>query len=207
VKTFNLDGIEITHIHHSAVKIKTQDLVIYADPYQVSDEQADLILITHDHFDHFDTGSILKLQKPGTKVVAPEILKGKIAGDVKTLEPGGTFEILGVKIATIPSYNLTLPNHSKEKGYLGYVLDIVGKRIFIPGDTDKTPEMVTLKDIDLAFLPIAGPMMHEEEAASAVKEFKPKIVVPYHYGEVIGGGDPEKFAGLVGDAAKVVILD
>ncbi len=207
MKTFNLDGVEITHIHHSAVKIKTQDLVIYIDPYEVSDEQADLILITHDHFDHFDTGSILKLQKPSTKIIAPEILKGKIAGDLKTLKPGDTFEALGLKITTIPSYNLTLPNHTKKKGYFGYALDVVGKRIYVPGDTDKTPEMTALKDIDLAFLPIAGPMMNEEEAASAVKEFQPKIVVPYHYGEVIGGGDPEKFAGLVGDSAKVYILD
>ncbi|OGD57446.1 hypothetical protein A2V71_03445 [Candidatus Berkelbacteria bacterium RBG_13_40_8] len=207
MKTFSLDGIEVTLLHHAAVKIKAQKLVIYIDPYQVADEQADLILITHDHFDHFDTGSILKLQKPGTKVIGPEILKGKIAGDLKTLKPGDAAEALGVKIATIPSYNLTSPNHPKEKGYLGYVLDIVGKRIYVSGDTDKIPEMIALKDIDLAFLPIAGPMMHEEEAASAVKEFKPKIVVPYHCGEVVSGGDPEKFAALVGDTAKAVILD
>lgn len=188
MKTLNLDGIEITHIHHAAVKIKTKDLVIYVDPYQVADEQADLILITHDHPDHFDSGSILKLGKPTTKIIAPEILKGEVSGDVKTLKPGESEEISNVKISTIPSYNLSRPNHSKDKGYLGYVIEVLGKRIYVPGDTDKTPEMVALKNIDLAFLPIAGPMMDEEEASSAVKEFKPKIVVPYHYGEVIGGG-------------------
>lgn len=207
MKTFSLDGIEITHIHHAAVKIKTQDLVIYIDPCQVTDEQADLILITHDHFDHFDSGSIMKLQKPSTKVIAPEILKEKIAGDLKTLKPGESFEILGVKITTIPSYNLSLPNHPKEKGYLGYVLDIVGKRIYIAGDTNKTSEMVALQNIDLAMLPIAGPGITEEEMAAAVKEFQPKTVIPIHYGEVIGSGDPETFAGLVGDSAKVYILD
>jgi L-ascorbate metabolism protein UlaG (beta-lactamase superfamily) len=207
MKTFNLDGIQITHIHHSAVKIKTKGLVIYVDPYQVTDEQADLILITHDHPDHFDSGSILKLSKPGTKIVAPEILKEKIAGDVKTLKPGKSCEISNVKISTIPSYNLSRPMHPKDKGYLGYIIKVSGKRIYVPGDTDKTPEMAALKNIDLAFLPIAGPMMDEEEASSAAKEFKPKIVVPYHYGEVIGGGDPEKFASLVGDAAQVEILE
>jgi len=212
MKTFNLDGIEITHIHHSAVKIKTRSLVIYVDPYKVADEQADLILITHDHQDHLDPDSILKLRKPTTKIIVPEALKEKITGDVKTLKSGETYKTSEIKITAIPAYNLSISNHLKEKGYLGFVIDILGKRIYQSGDTNKIPEMTALKDIDIALIHIAGPGITSEEMASAVKEFKPKIVVPIHYGEVLSNfglpaGSPEKFAGLVGNTSKVMILD
>lgn len=208
MKTLNLEGIEITHINHASIKMKTQDLVIYADPYQVADEQADLILITHDHHDHLDTGSIMKLQKLNTTILIPEGLKEKINGNLRTLTPGNALKIFDVKITTIAAYNLKTSYHPRAKNYLGYILEILGKRIYIAGDTDKTPEMINLKDIDLAFLPIGGTYtMDEKEAAQAVTEFKPKIVVPYHYGEIPGGGNPQKFAELVGNNAQVKILE
>jgi len=208
MKTISLNGLEITKYQQSSIKIKTHNLIIYLDPYKVTDEPGDLILITHEHFDHFDKVSIFKLQKEKTLVIAPEYLASRIAGNVRGIKAGETLEVLKTKLSTYSSYNIGKSYHPKERGDLSFLIEIMGKRIFFSGDSDKTPEMEGLENIDLAFLPIGDTYtMSEEEAAQAVAVIKPKIVIPMHYGQIAGGGDPQKFASLVGENAKVMILE
>lgn len=203
-KNYNLDNLEITWISHASFKIKRlnskiyPEFVIYLDPYNISfGEKADLILITHDHFDHKDEKSIQVLSKDKTEIL--------IGGE--NIKEGEEREIKEIKIKAVPAYNLTKPFHPRAKG-VGFVLEIDGKKIYHTGDTDKIPEMAELGEIDLALLPIGGTYtMNEEEAAEAVKIIKPKKVIPMHYGSLSETpGDPEKFKELVGRKAEVIIL-
>ncbi len=197
-KTINLDNLEISWLGHASFKIKTPQIVIYVDPYNLSfGEKADLILVTHDHFDHKDEKSIEILSKTETEVL--------VGGE--NIKEGEEKEVNGIKIKAVPAYNLAKPFHPKGKG-VGFVLEISGKKIYHAGDTDKIKEMAELGEIDLALLPIGGTYtMNEEEAAEAVKMIKPKKVIPMHYGTFSEiSGDPEKFKELVGNISQVIIL-
>ena len=208
MKTLNLDSLEITHLQHASFKIKTPDQMIYLDPFKVSaGEPADLILITHEHFDHFDPASIKKISDPETIIVLPVYLSDKISGNIKPIKIGETIKIAGLEITALPAYNLTKSFHPKDRGDLSYLIELDGKRIFFSGDSDNVPEWKNLKNIDVAMLPIGGTYtMDEEEAAEAVKKIQPKMVMPMHYGPIPGGGDAEKFKGLVGGSTQVQIL-
>lgn len=204
--TTSLDNLEITWLGHASFKIKSPDLIIYIDPYQVSrGEKADIILATHEHFDHYDEASVTALSKDNTIVVGPKSVASKARG--KVLEAGQALEIKGVSIKAVPAYNMAKPFHPKGSG-VGFVIKIADKTIYHAGDTDKIPEMAKLAGIDLALLPIGGTYtMDEAEAAGAVKVIKPKIAIPMHYGALKETrGVPEKFKELVGDAAEVRIL-
>ena len=205
-KTFNLNNLEITWLGHASFKIKGDGLVIYIDPYQISeDEPADIILATHDHFDHYDQASIKALKKDDTEVVGPESVALKSGG--KALKAGEQVEIKGASVKAVPAYNIGKSFHPQGTG-VGFIVNIAGKTIYHAGDTDKIPEMAELGPIDLALLPIGGTYtMNAEEAAEAAKVIKPKKVIPMHYGALKETpGNPEKFKELVGDAAKVIIL-
>lgn len=204
-KTYNLDNLEITWLKHASFKIKCleskvygPEFVIYIDPYNVSfAEKADLILVTHDHYDHKDEKSIAQLSKTTTEVL--------IGG--KNIKEGEEKEVNGAKIKAVPAYNLVKPFHPKGRG-VGFVIEIEGKKIYHAGDTDRIPEMAELGEIDLALLPIGGTYtMNEVEAAEAVKMFSPKKVIPMHYGTLSETpGNPEKFKELVGESSEVIIL-
>ena len=197
-KTFTFNNLKITWLGHASFKIKNQEMVIYLDPFKISfGEKADLILVTHDHFDHLDEKSINVLKKEKTEIL--------IGG--KDIKEGEEKEIKGIKIKAVPAYNLVKPFHPKGKG-VGYVIEIEGKKIYHAGDTDKIPEMAELKDIDLALLPIGGTYtMNEFEAAEAVKMFFPKKVIPMHYGSLAETpGNPEKFKELISKESEVIIL-
>jgi L-ascorbate metabolism protein UlaG (beta-lactamase superfamily) len=221
-KTFNLNNLEITWLGHASFKIKSPNLIVYIDPYQISGgEAADVIFTTHDHFDHYDQVSIKALKKDDTMVVGPESVisqpeadppwAGKSSG--KKIKAGQIIKIKGANIKAVPAYNINkfrspgIPYHPRGSG-VGFVVNLAGKTIYHAGDTDKVPEMTELGPIDLALLPIGGTYtMDEEEAAEAVKLIKPKVVIPMHYGTLDQTpGNPEKFKELVGDVAEVIIL-
>ncbi len=164
--TLNIGNVEITRLKHAGFKIRALGLVIYIDPYKETVEPADLILVTHEHFDHFDPETISSLRKSNTIISGPTILADKIINNFHPLKPGETFKGDNIKIAPIPAYNISASHHPKEKGYLGYILEIAGTRIYHAGDTDKTEEMVALKDIDVAMLPIGGIYTMDEVAAA-----------------------------------------
>lgn len=196
---YNFENLEITGLGHAGFKIKSPDLIIYFDPYNLKfGEKADIILITHSHHDHKDENSIELLKKETTEIF--------IGGE--NIKEGEEKEIRGVKIKAVPAYNLNKPFHPRGKG-CGFVLNIDGKIIYYAGDTDKIPEMAELGKIDLAMLPIGGTYtMDMAEAVEAIEIIKPKVVIPMHYNtfpEI--KTEIEKFEGLVGRKSKVVILE
>ena len=194
---------EITWHGQAAIQLNADGKVIQIDPFKIKDgaEKADILLITHGHFDHCSTEDAIKVSKPSTIVVAPkdclEALEKLDVAEKITAELNKRYEIGGVVIETVPAYNVDKKFHPKESNWVGYVITVGGKRYYHAGDTDKIPEMASLKDgvlkdVDVAFLPVGGTYtMAVEEAAEAVKLFKPKKVVPMHYGTVPEVGEKE----------------
>lgn len=207
--------VMIHPVGHASLVLGFKDQVIYVDPVGGADRYKGLpmptaILLTHAHPDHLDGPTLEALGAGKTGITGAKIVLDHLPEDlkagVKVLANGETGTFAGVPIAAVAAYNLTpdrLKYHPKGEGN-GYVLTFGDKRIYIAGDTEDTPEMRALTGIDVAFLPMNLPYtMTEEQAASAVKAFRPRIVYPYHY----KGSDPKMFAALVGDAATVRLVD
>ena len=204
--------IEIIPKDHASFVMQTPAGTIYVDPVGGADlydgeADADMIMVTHHHGDHYDEETLLGLIKDNTQVlVNPEVM-GKLSEPLKakaTAISNGERMMMGeVSVEAIPAYNLTedrLKFHPKGRDN-GLVLTIDGTRVYISGDTEDIPEMRALENIDIAFVCMNLPYtMEVEKAADAVREFKPGVVYPYHYRD----SDPEAFATLVGDASQVV---
>ncbi len=205
--------VEITPIHHASLMIAAGGQSIEIDPWSQGNydglPKADLILITDIHGDHLDKAEIAKLSKDGTKIVAPPAVSRQVPG-AEALSSGASIDWDGWKIEAVPMYNLKRGPasgkfyHDKGRGD-GYVLTYGGKRFYIAGDTEGTPEMRALKNIDVAFIPMNLPYtMPPGEAADAVRAFHPKIVYPYHY----KGSDLSVFEkALAGSGIEVRIRD
>jgi L-ascorbate metabolism protein UlaG (beta-lactamase superfamily) len=200
-----VDDLHFQRFIQSSFLIKGPDVVIYVDPHRIeAGEKADLILVTHEHFDHLDTAAIDALLKDDTVIVANAACAEKL-GDRATivaLEEGRTTSAKGVDIRAVAGYN----DHHPRGFNVGFVFKVAGKTVYHAGDTGGVPEMTEFGPIDVALIPIGGTYtMDEEEAAAMVRDLKPKVVIPMHYGYATGG-DPKRFATLVGDAAQVIIL-
>ncbi len=192
IKTSNGD-LEITFIGHGSLMMKFENRIIHVDPYgRLADysklSKADLILITHDHPDHLDPEAIGHIETKETKIVlAPQCAEKLPRGSV--MNNGDAQTIKGIKIEAVPAYNIVQkrdngePFHPKGQGN-GYVLTFGDRQVYIAGDTENTPEMKSLKNIDIAFLPMNQPYtMSPEMVADAAQAFKPKILYPYHFGD------------------------
>jgi len=182
----------------AAFRIEDGQKQIYIDPWKLPDgklPKADVILITHAHFDHLSQDDINQIKKEGTVVVAPKDVAAELKGTVKTVAPNQSLEIAGIKVTTVPAYNLKKNFHPRSNNWVGYVITLSsGTTIYHTGDTDFIPEMKSLK-VDVAMLPCGGTYtMNAKEAAEAANTFKPKIAIPMHYGDVVGGDrDAETF--------------
>jgi len=183
-------AVKITPIYHASLVIEAAGKVIYVDPASPANytglPKADLILVTHDHYDHLDARSIKALRKPSTEIWGPASVAAQQAG-VQTIANGQKQRWGAWTIEAVPMYNLKRgPSagqlfHDKGRGD-GFVLTFGGKRFYISGDTENIPEMRTLKNIDVAFVCMNLPYtMTAEEASDAILAFRPKIVIPYHY--------------------------
>jgi L-ascorbate metabolism protein UlaG (beta-lactamase superfamily) len=182
--------LKVTFIGHASLLFQFGGKVIHIDPVgQFGDyaklPKADLILATHDHFDHFDLETIKKISKGGTKVVLTPLCAAKLAGGT-VLKNGEEATVDGIRIEAVPAYNLVhmrspeMPYHPKGAGN-GYILTFGDKRVYIAGDTENIPEMKNLKSIDYAFLPMNLPYtMTPEMVADAARTFRPKVLYPYH---------------------------
>lgn len=181
-------------IGHAAFYIKARSTTIFIDPFKVSEkvtEKADIILITHPHFDHNNKPDIEKVSKPETKFIAPQ---GALdPNEYKNLEvsmPGFRSDINGIKIEAVAAYNKTQERqkfHPRAENWVGYIIEMEGKRIYHAGDTDFIPEMEGIKSIDVALLPTGGTYtMDELEMVNAANAIKPKTVVPMHYKMLLG---------------------
>ena len=206
-----IENIEVNT--QNSIRIASRVGVIYVDPLEIPDERhdADYILITHDHYDHFSPEDIRKVVKAGCILVAPEKMAGKAqevsdaVGRMETVKPSIYREINGLEFETIPAYNTLKPFHPKSAEWVGYILRIDGKRIYIAGDTDATKEAKAVK-CDIAIVPIGGTYtMDAKKAAELVNTIRPDIVVPVHYGSIVGKvSDGDVFAENVKSPVKVV---
>jgi L-ascorbate metabolism protein UlaG (beta-lactamase superfamily) len=181
---------------------------IYFDPFQIAGgPAADIILISHDHFDHCSPDDVKKIQTKDTVIVTEADSAKKLSGKIEVLKPGETKIIQGITIEAVPSYNTNKDFHVKAKGWLGFVVTLEGVRVYHPGDTDLIPEMKDIK-ADIAFLPVSGTyVMGPQEAVEAAKILKPKIAIPIHYGAIVGTEEDAKtFAALLKGTVDVRIL-
>lgn len=168
---------------------------MYFDPWQIEGEphDADYVFVTHEHYDHFSPEDISKVIKYDGYLVVPESMAHLLSGIVTipaenmiTVRPGEKKEIARLLVEVYPAYNLNKPFHIKRNGWVGYVITMDAKRYFVAGDTDAVPE---IRDIicDAAFLPIGGTYtMDAHEAAKLTMQMEPKVVIPTHYGSVVG---------------------
>lgn len=191
---FELDGVSV--LKHSSIKIK-KEKTIYIDPYKIDipSHDADLILCTHPHYDHFSEDDIIAVTNEKTVILAPEECRkdiekmGFTKENIHDVKPYEEFDFEGINIKTIPAYNKYKQYHPKKKQWVGYLLKIENTNYYIAGDTDKTKEAGKVK-CDVAFLPVGGIYtMDYLEAASLAAKIKPKFVIPTHYGTVVG--EPE----------------
>jgi len=183
----------ITFIGHGTLMFRHGGKVIHVDPVSREGDytalpDADLILVTHEHGDHLDTGAIAEILKPGTSILVSRSCEGRLEG-AEVIGNGEETTAAGYPVHAIPAYNIThmrspgQPYHPKGSGN-GYILTFGDTRVYVAGDTENTPEMKALEDIDVAFLPMNLPYtMTPEMVADAARAFRPRILYPYHFGE------------------------
>jgi L-ascorbate metabolism protein UlaG (beta-lactamase superfamily) len=190
-------GTTLQWLGHASFKICHEDTVIYVDPWKLKDSphDASLVLVSHSHYDHYSPSDIARVSDAETKLVA--------SADVVTQEKTGEMILNGlsvdlgsVRVSGVAAYNPSKQFHPKVNNWVGFVIEVGSKRIYYAGDTDLTDEMKSLKEIDVALLPVGGTYtMDAAEAAEATKYIQPKRAIPYHWGDIVGGrADAEAFA-------------
>lgn len=192
-------------LYHSTVRLEGEK-VIYVDPWQIAGEphDADVVLVTHEHHDHYSPEDIAKISKAGTILAAPASVMEQMPQGTVAVEPGKTYEIAGVPVETVAAYNVGRPFHSKERSYVGYLVTVDGVRCFIAGDTDCIPENEAVS-CDVAFVPCGGKYtMDARQAAELVNGIRPQIAVPTHYGTVTDSADAAEIFKAAVDPAIFV---
>jgi L-ascorbate metabolism protein UlaG (beta-lactamase superfamily) len=199
----------ITWLGHDGFAITTEDVRLVIDPYQLADaDPADIILITHPHFDHCSSEDIEKVKKPSTIFVTEAESAKKLSGDVRVVKAGDRLSVMGIEIEAVPAYNTDKDFHPKENGWLGFIITIDGVRVYHAGDTDLIPEMENLS-VDIALLPVSGTyVMTAAEAIEAAKKIQPKVAIPMHYDAIVGTSeDAAKFKEALEGVCEVVVLE
>lgn len=219
MQSTSLKEITVTALGQSGFLLEFPGNFSFAfDPYDLQEPRpVDVVFITHKHGDHCDPKSIEKMVKDGTMIVAPKSCEEcleQFGEKVQWLTDEPKQRLGLIEFQTIPAYNLNKfrptgePFHPKELGGVGYVVEVSGCRIFHAGDTDFTPEMASLLDVDLAFLPVSGTyVMTPEEAAEAAEKLNPDLAIPMHFGKVVGSvADAQRFQELLKDKVDVAII-
>lgn len=207
-----LENIEV--LCHSCIRIN-KEITIYFDPFKIEKNynDADIIFITHDHFDHYSKEDIKKVYKNDTFIVAPKTLLNTLLDDefnkdyLFIVEPNKNYNINKINFETVPAYNIDKKFHPKNNNWVGYIINLDGYKYYIAGDTDITEDNKKVK-CDVAFVPIGGTYtMNFKEAASLINEIKPQIAIPIHYGSIVGTAeDAENFLKLLSPTIQGKIL-
>lgn len=206
----------ITVNTQSSIRIEGSK-ILYFDPFQIQTavHDADLIFITHEHYDHFEPESIAKVKKEDTLLVAPESMKKKALSESGIasenclfFQPEETHEAGGIVIETIPAYNKLKPFHTKGKKWQGYVVEMDGIRYYVAGDTDVNEDIRKVR-CDVALIPIGGHYtMDWKQAAEYIAEIKPKAAIPTHYGSIVGNKtDGQDFQKMLENADKNIQVE
>ncbi|MBP5492361.1 MAG: MBL fold metallo-hydrolase [Clostridiales bacterium] len=186
-----LDYISINS--HSSIRFE-KDLVIYADPFHIAraDHDADIIFLTHDHYDHYSPEDVEKVKKDTTLFVAPQstaaLLKknGVDSGHIHVAAPGDTFDVAGVAVEAVKSYNPHKNFHPEREGWLGYIITLDGVRHYVAGDMDVTEEGKAVR-CDVALIPVGGKYtMDVDEGVELISSIRPRYAIPTHYGDIVG---------------------
>ena len=188
----------LSWLGHAGFKL-TGEKIVYLDPFQLHKTyyDADIVICSHEHYDHCSVDDIKKVITPETVIVCPadciSKLRGLKIGNIIPIEPGQTIIVKGVSISAIPAYNINkfrspgVIFHPKDNYWIGPLLELGGKKIYHSGDTDKIPEMAQLHEIDIALMAVGGTYtMTAAEAVEAVLMFRPKKAIPMHYGSIVG---------------------
>jgi L-ascorbate metabolism protein UlaG (beta-lactamase superfamily) len=197
--------LKITFLGHATLMFTFKDKVIHVDPWSEQADysklpKADLILVTHEHFDHLDPKAIRILKKDSTVIIGTAACQPKVPG-LKVLENGQKENISGLEIEAVPAYNPNKSFHPKGLGN-GYVITFADKKVYVAGDTENIPEMKNLKNIEVAFLPMNQPYtMTPEQVAEAARWIKPAILYPYHYGET----EVSRLVALLKDSPEIEV--
>jgi L-ascorbate metabolism protein UlaG (beta-lactamase superfamily) len=200
-----LDKLEqrVQWLGHAGFRLETPAGVVYIDPYRApSGPPADVVLITHAHFDHFSRDDLERVLARGTRAVAPAAVAEQLHGPATSIAPGETVELGQLEVKAVAAYNTNKldsegkPFHPREAGWVGYVIGFGGWKIYHSGDTDVIPEMDQAAGADVALLPVSGTyVMTAAEAAEAARRIEPKLAIPMHWGTVLGSrADAEEFA-------------
>jgi len=214
-RLFEYGGVRITWLGHDSFKIKNGKTV-YIDPYEIKGgEEADILLISHDHEDHCSPEDVKKIVSAKTTIITTAESKSKLsktkAKEIRVAKPGQKIIIDGVSIETVPAYNVNKfrspghPFHPKESEMLGFIVTMNAVRIYHAGDTDLIPEMERF-NVDVACLPVSGTyVMTAEEAVESTKHIKLKVAIPMHYGSIVGDErDAERFRSLASCQVRVL---
>ena len=198
---------KIHWLGHDGFRIDTGK-TIYIDPYQINHgEEADLILITHVHADHCSPADIAKIQKPSSIIITEKDSSENLEGDIRIVAPGEEITIDDVKVEAVPAYNTNKSFHPKANGWLGFIVEFEGVRLYHSGDSDFISEMNGLS-VDIALLPVSGTyVMTAEEAVEAALALDPQLAIPMHIGAIVGSDqDGVIFKKLLEGKVEVAIL-
>ena len=197
----------IVWLGHDSFRIDASKC-IYIDPYQIEGgKSADLILVTHDHFDHCSPEDVARIKRPGTIIVTEKDSAQKLSGDIRVMTPGERLVLDDLTVEAVPAYNTNKDFHPRANGWLGFVVDIDGVRIYHAGGSDYIPEMKDL-EVDIALLPVSGTyVMTSDEAVEAAIAINPKLAIPMHYGAIVGDQtDATRFRDKLVGKVDVLIL-
>jgi len=201
-------SVEITWIGHASFRIAGGGAVVYVDPWKLPDapHDADVVVVSHSHYDHLSAEDVAKVAKDDTTIVAPHDAAAKLAG-AHAVDPGEAIAIHDVTVEAVAAYNVGKPFHPRGNRWIGAVVTIAGRRIYYAGDTDLIDEMSDLTDIDLALLPVGGTYTTTAaEAARACESIGCAAAVPYHWGDIVGSAaDAQAFVDAAGCHATLLL--
>ncbi len=201
----------IVWLGHASFRI-SGGTILYIDPWQLkkSEPKADIILITHDHFDHLSVPDIGKIRKKDSIIVTTASVKKQLDGDVRTVKPGDTLTIGTVSISAVPAYNPSKPFHPKDAGNVGFIITMNGERIYHTGDTEFIEEMKSLS-ADILLVPVGGNYTADaDNAAKIAGAVKPKLAIPMHWGtlqDVAGRDAAERFKKMAGVPVDILVQE